>query len=129
MVILCLRGKVFSGKGEGKKFIRLPWVKKQIREKLGFSPYLGTLNIRLDEESVKLKQELTRTSGIEISPVPGHCRGKLFKACLLNGTGCAVVIPEVSGYPEDFLEIIASTSLRQRLDLLDGDVVEIQIRI
>jgi CTP-dependent riboflavin kinase len=128
-VILCFGGRVFSGKGEGEKFIRLPWVKRQIREKLGFSPYLGTMNIKLDEESVKLKQELTRASGIEISPVPGFCRGKLFKACLLNGTACAVVIPEVSGYPEDVLEIIASTCLRQRLDLLDGDGVEIQIRI
>ena len=45
---IVFKGSVFSGNGEGRKFIELPWVKRQIQEKLGFTPYLGTLNIRLN---------------------------------------------------------------------------------
>ena len=46
-----LNGAIFSGGGNGKKFLELPWVKQQIREKLGFTPYPGTLNVKLNEKS------------------------------------------------------------------------------
>ncbi|MEM3054151.1 MAG: DUF120 domain-containing protein, partial [Candidatus Bathyarchaeia archaeon] len=55
---ICLKGKVFSGTGEGAKFMELPWVKKQMEEKLGFAPYPGTLNIKLSKDEVKLKKLL-----------------------------------------------------------------------
>ena len=45
-----LQGKVISGSNQGKKFVNLPWVKKQIKLKLGFDPYLGTLNLHICEE-------------------------------------------------------------------------------
>ena len=53
-----LDGKVFSGRGEGKKFIELPWVKRQIIKKLGFKPYLGTLDVKLTEKSAKKRKIL-----------------------------------------------------------------------
>ena len=34
--MLLVKGKVFSGSGEGARFIEIPWVKKQIAEKLLF---------------------------------------------------------------------------------------------
>ncbi|MEM2419584.1 MAG: DUF120 domain-containing protein, partial [Candidatus Bathyarchaeia archaeon] len=37
-----VKGKVFSGTGEGSKFVGLKWVKNQIEEKLGFTPFKGT---------------------------------------------------------------------------------------
>ena len=54
-------GTVFSGEGNGKKFVDLPWVKQQIEEKLGFSPYLGTLNLRLTEKDAE-KRSLLETA-------------------------------------------------------------------
>ena len=40
---------------------------------------------------------------------------------------CAIIVPEVENYPEDIMEIIASTSLREKLRLEDGNIVEVKI--
>jgi len=123
---LLLEGEVFSGKGEGAEFTKLPWVRKQIKEKLGFTPYLGTLNIRLTERSVILKNLLKNAQGIEITPAEGFHRGVCFKAYLM-GLECAVVIPEVQDYPENTLEVVAPTKLREHLKLKDGSIIEIKV--
>jgi riboflavin kinase len=124
----CIKGKVFSGKDEGKKFITLPWVKKQIVKKTGFTPYPGTLNIKLTEDYVKLKL-LKKVKPTEISPATGFCRGRCFKAYLMDEFECAIVIPEIADYPSDVLEIIAPVNLRKKLNLKDGDVVTVKIRL
>ena len=126
MKTLLLEGEVFSGKGEGAEFTKLPWVKKQIKKKLGFTPYLGTLNIRLTERSVILKNLLKNAQGIEITPAEGFHRGVCFKAYLM-GLECAVVIPEVQDYPENTLEVVAPTKLREHLKLKDGSIIEIKV--
>jgi len=118
---------VFSGKGEGAKFINLPWVRKQITEKLGFTPHPGTLNIKLTRESLKLRTLLGKTGAIEISPAAGFHRGRCFKAYLINNLKCAVVIPETPNYPRDIIELIAPINLREKLQLRDGDYVQVKI--
>jgi len=118
---------VLSGKGEGAKFIKLPWVKKQITEKLGFTPHPGTLNIKLTRESLKLRTLLGKTGAIEISPAAGFHRGRCFKAYLINNLKCAVVFPETPDYPRDVIELIAPINLREKLQLRDGDYVEVKI--
>ncbi len=126
---LRLRGKVFSGRGDGTRFVELQWVKEQIREKLGFTPHLGTLNIRLIPDDVKLRKSLADEEGTEILTAPGFCQGKLFKACLMGKMECAVVVPEVVDYPEDVVEVISSWNLRKRLHLADGDLVELTVTL
>ena len=125
MKTLCVKGKVFSGKGEGAEFIKLPWVRKQIKEKLGFIPHPGTLNIKLAEDSIRLKS--LKAESIEISPAMGFCRGRCYNAYLMDNLECAIIVPEVENYPEDIMEIIASTSLREKLQLEDGNIVEVKI--
>lgn len=126
---IVIKGKVFSGIGEGAKFTDFPWVKKQIEEKLGFSPYPGTLNIKLYEDKVNVKTFLKNAKPIEISPVSGYCRGTCFKAYLMGGLECAIILPDVKDYPEGLLEIIAPVNLREKLRLKDGDVVEVRINL
>lgn len=123
-----LNGAVFSGGGNGKKFLELPWVKQQIREKLGFTPYPGTLNVKLNEKSVKQRKLLEEATSMKICPVKGYCKGLLFKA-FLGVVECAIVLPEVAGYPKDLLEIIASVNLRKALLLEDGCEVTITVNI
>jgi riboflavin kinase len=124
---LCIKGTVFSGKGEGARFIELPWVKRQIVEKLGFTPYRGTLNIELTKEEFENRALLEKTQTIEISPVKGFSRGKCFKANLMDRLECAIVIPEIPNYPENVIEVISPTNLREKLQLRDGDSVEVKI--
>jgi riboflavin kinase len=125
---LVFEGTVYSGKGEGKKFVDLPWVKKQIVEKLGFSPYLGTLNLHLDNCSIEKKVLLENATELEIKPKPRFCPGVMFKA-QIGDLNCAVVIPKVPNYPSEILEIIAPVCLRERLKLVDGSLVSVLINV
>jgi CTP-dependent riboflavin kinase len=125
--VVRLEGEVFSGTGEGSKYIRLAWVKKQIEEKLGFTPRVGTLNVRLKDESILQKRVLTKRPALEIVPAAGYCRGKLFRAILADDAEAAVVVPDVPDYPENVLEIVSSENLRKKLQLNDGDKIEIRV--
>jgi riboflavin kinase len=125
--VIRLEGKVFSGTGGGSEYFRLVWVKKQVEEQLGFSPYVGTLNIRLNDESIPQKRALTKEPALEIVPDAGYCRGKLFKAILKDCVKAAVVVPDVPDYPEYVLEVISSENLRKKLQLSDRDKFEVRI--
>jgi riboflavin kinase len=125
---IAFRGKVFSGLGDGKQFIGLPWVKQQIEEKLGFSPYAGTLNIHLTQDSRKKKILFENAVGIVTEPQAGYCPGVLFRASI-GVLECAVVIPQVPNYPSDVLEVIAPICLREKLKLADGNSVTVTVSV
>jgi riboflavin kinase len=122
-----IQGKIFSGTGEGAKFIQLPWVKRQITKKLGFTPYQGTLNIKLTEDSLNLKELLKKVDAIEILPSKGFSRGKCFEAYFMDELKCAIVMPDVVNYPVDVVEVIAPINLREKFNLKDGDMVDVKI--
>jgi riboflavin kinase len=121
-------GTVFSGGGEGKTFVDLPWVKRQIKETLGFIPYSGTLNLRLSEESENRRKLLKKAHSVKVCPSEGYHSGVIIKASL--GTlKCAIVVPEIAGYPKDVLEIIAAVNLREKLQLEDGAEVTVAVNL
>jgi riboflavin kinase len=121
-----LIGKVVSGRGEGRKYLALAWVKQQLTEKLGFTPFAGTLNLQLDAGSVKQKNQLNKNTAHGICQSTGYCAGLLFKASIV-GLDCAVVIPQVKHYPDELLEVVAAVDLRRELRLHDGDDVEVTV--
>ena len=121
-------GTVFSSQGAGKKFLEMPWVKQQIIKKLGFAPYPGTLNVKLSEENAERRKLLEKAYSLKIRPAGGYCNGALFKA-FIDTLECAIVIPEVAGYPKDVLEIIASVNLRKQLQLEDGSEVTVTVNL
>ena len=123
-----LEGTVFSGTGEGHKFIDLPWVKSQIEEKLGFTPYSGTLNINLTKESMKQKKQLENANQSEVLPKEGYCIGILIKSCI-NSLDSAIIIPSIPNYPRNVLEVIAPWYLRERLNIADNSKVVITVNI
>ncbi len=123
-----LNGRVFSSRGEGKKFLELSWVKQQIKQKLGFTPYPGTLNIKLSEKSVTHKKLLENAASTKVYPAEGYHSGILIKA-FIGKLECAIVIPEVTGYPNEVLEIIAPANLRETLQLKDGDEVKVIVNL
>ena len=123
-----LTGTVFSGGGEGKKFLELPWVKQQIKQKLGFAPYPGTLNVMLSEESETRRKLLEKAHFIKICPAGAYCTGALFKA-FIGAFQCAIIVPEVKGYPKELLEIIAPHNLREALQLEDGSEITVTVNL
>jgi riboflavin kinase len=121
-------GTVFSGEGRGKKYVELPWFKVQVQEKLGFSPYLGTLNLRLFGEEVKKRRLIETTGSLTVEPQTGYYSGLLFEATI-NAVACAIVIPIMPNYPSDVLEVIAPVYLRGSLKLVDGSVVAVSVKV
>ena len=119
-----LKGKIVSGQGEGKKFLDLLWVKKQIREKLHFTPYTGTLNLILNKKSIPLRALLKKTQYVRIEPALGFYEGIVIPA-LINSQKCAIIVPDMKKYPKNMIEIIAPLNLRQSLKIKDGDEVSV----
>ena len=125
---LVIKGCVFTGRGEGRFFVALDWVQEQVEAKLGFKPFPGTLNLKVlpeDREAVKRLSEAE--AAIIEPPSRGFCRGRCYKALLNDSVDVAIVVPEVEGYPEDQLEVIAPQPLREALGLRDGDLVALKV--
>lgn len=70
---------------------------------------------------------MKKAKATEISPAEGFCRGICFNAYLMDTVKCAIVIPEVTGYPEDAIEIVAPVNLREKFHIKDGDIVKVKI--
>ena len=120
-------GRISAGLGEGKFFTQLPWVRRQLAEKLGIDPYPGTLNLLLSNaEDQRRLAELRRVPGVQILPEgEGFCAGTCYRVILREGVEGAAVFPEVAGYPADKLEIISGVNLKQALGVRDGDEISV----
>ena len=130
---MMMRGQATSGMRDGKYYLGLDEYVREIKSRLGFSPYPGTLNIRLDApEGTQCKERLSAMEGIEI---PGFRKGgRMFGSircfsCLVSGVEGAVLIPERSHYGFEVLEVISPHNLRKKLKLKDGDGVEVKIGV
>src|SRR3989304_10310316 len=123
-----LSGRVLTGQGEGRKYIERQWVKRQIEEKLGFTPYAGTLNLRLSAASAKERSVIEKAAVLKVCPSEGYCSGLIFKA-FIGTQECAVVIPQIENYPKDILEVVASINLRERPQLRAGDKETLTVNI
>ncbi|MDV0446336.1 hypothetical protein MsAg5_01660 [Methanosarcinaceae archaeon Ag5] len=123
-----LDGTVVSGIGEGKYYISIGGYMKQFEEKLCFSPFPGTLNVRVRDYSLALRRKLTEMPFVKINGFSEGGRtfgnGYCYPA-EIRGVVCAIIVPERTHYQEDLLEIIAPCSLREKLQLKDGDDVSV----
>ena len=124
-----LHGVVTSGLGQGAYFMSLPWVREAVRELIGFTPYPGTLNIRLDADAVGVWRRIQEGHAVLLAPPPGEtCGARLFPALVSTDVEAAVIVPDITRYGDDLLELIAAIHLRSRLGLREGDRVTLQLR-
>jgi riboflavin kinase len=125
-----LQGTLCSGLGEGATFTELDWVAHEFRERLGFAPHPGTVNLSLTgDEWLKVRARLKEMAGIAIIPPPGFCAAKCFSVLLNGRVGGFAILPDVPDYPATKLEIVAPVFVRQELNLQDGDCVNLRIDI
>jgi len=127
---ILVTGVVFSDLGRAGAFLGIDWVRDAVRERVGFDPYPGTLNVRARGADLD-RWEQVRRHGVKLllpSPDPGFCNAFLFTGSLEGWESrpgsrerVAVVVPEVEEYPADKLEIIAEVSLKQTRSVRDGD--------
>jgi CTP-dependent riboflavin kinase len=123
-----ITGVVFSDLGRAGSFMALDRVRESLRKSLGFTPYPGTLNLRLEtDEAMEFWREMRERRGIEIvSQDPAHCHARCFLVEIEGKHRGAVVLPEVANYPEDKVEVIAPVRLKDELGVKDGERVTIE---
>jgi CTP-dependent riboflavin kinase len=121
-----LVGRVARGQGEGAMFTRLDWARAAFVARLGIDPFPGTLN--LVPEDAAAWSAVRATPGILIpAPDAKFCNARAWRVRLAGRVDGAVVVPEVPGYPDDKIEIIAAVGLRAALGLADGDVLALEV--
>lgn len=125
-----LRGEVISGLGEGRYYVSIPRYMEQFRDKLGFEPFPGTLNLRLDTVSLETRRELEKLEWIEIEGFVDNDRTFGSAKCLpcrIRGSASAIIVPGRTHYPDDIIELLCEHGLRTKLGLKDGDKVKVEI--
>jgi len=135
---LQLAGTVTSGMGEGRHYITLDGYMAQFRTRLGYEPFPGTLNVELDEESVRRRGEFGGVDAVPIDAWEDDERTFGAATCYAvtlvadGGDGPAyddahVIIPDRTHHDESQLEVIAPDRLRDELDLEDEETVTLRV--
>lgn len=135
-----LAGQVVTGLGEGQYYVAQEGYMRQFRSRLGFEPFPGTLNLKLDTDSEIQRHRLDDGPGLHIEGFrtdertfgPARCfRASLAadKARKRAYSGAAVILPERTHYPPNMLELLAPIELRRTLKLQDGDVVNVEVTL
>lgn len=127
-------GNVVSGMGEGAYYMSLDGYKKQFKEKLGYEPYPGTLNIRLtDQLFMTARRELGRYPSIFLEGFSDGARTygwvKCYKATINGAVDAAVLVLERTHYDDSMLEVIAPMSIKDAAGIKNGDRIKVQVQV
>ena len=129
-----MSGTLETGLGEGGYYISKKGYMTQFKKKLGWNPFEGTLNLRLNEEEVPKIEAMKAADGILIEGFEqeGRTFGKawVFKCRLSNGRkkveNCAIISPKRTHYKR-VVEIISPVFLRKELNVKDGAEFKINV--
>ena len=126
-----MSGTVSTGLGEGSYYMKQGNYREKFKKELGFLPYPGTFDVKLDEKSFTAKEMLAQISGREIKEFKdsGRTFGSVkFFPAKLGKVKCAAILPARSHH-KDMLELIAEKNVRMALELKDGDEVEVEVMV
>ena len=122
-------GEVASGLGEGRYYLSQPGYVVQFTERLGYTPYPGTLNVRVGPEPLRKLSLLGDWRGIRIDGFQASGRTFGGATCFparMNGTACHLIHPDRTHY-KDVVEFVAPQCLRESLPVKDDDTVAIEL--
>ena len=129
---LVLEGAVFSGMSQGSYYVSQPFYREQLREKLGFNPFLGTLNLRLGEGFLGRRRVLEGWPALRIEGFRSEDRafggGRCFPLLVNGEVEGALVVADRTAYDLSVVEVIAPVNLRERFGLEDGDTVRLTLQ-
>lgn len=129
-------GSVVSGMGEGAYYMSLEGYRRQFKDKLGYEPYPGTLNVRLvDQLYMNARRELGRHPSIFVDGFSDSTRTygwvKCYRAIINDGAvdNAAVLVLERTHYDDRMLEVIAPVSIKQATGIKNGDRIKVQVQL
>jgi riboflavin kinase, archaea type len=129
-----LKGTLVSGMGEGAYYMSLKGYTRQFKSKLGYIPFPGTLNVRLDK---KIYQEtIKQFENIDGTTITSFSDGKrtygwvkCFHAKLNKSINCELIILERTHHDNSIIELISKVCIRKSGNLKNGSQVTINIPI
>ena len=129
-----IKGTLVSGMGEGAYYMGLKGYTKQFKSKIGYVPFPGTLNVRIDQ---KIHQEAIKQfetlNGIKIKSFSDGKRTygwvKCFPAKLNNSVNCDLILLERTHHDNSVIELISKTCLRKTAKLKDNAKISVKIPI
>jgi riboflavin kinase len=131
-----LEGMVISGMGEGAYYMSLDGYRKQFKDKLGYDPYPGTLNVKLvDQVYINARRELGKFPSIFIEGFSDKTRtygwAKCYMAIINNNAikNAAILFLERTHYDDSMLEVIAPCSIKNSIGVKNGDRISIKVFI
>src|SRR6187200_1374117 len=134
--VIDFEGHIITGMGEGAYYMSLNGYKKQFKEKLGYEPYPGTLNIKLlDQIFMNSRREISRYPSIFINGFSDNSRtygwAKCYKANINEGivNNASVIVLERTHYDDSMLEVIAPISIKETIGIKNGDEISLKIHI
>lgn len=134
--VIDFEGHIITGMGEGAYYMSLDGYKKQFKEKLGYEPYPGTLNIKLNSMLfVEAKKEMLKYPSINIEGFSDQSRTfgwvKCYPASINDSKNInsSILILERTHYDDSIIELIAPFSIKEQFSLKNGDYVKLKVNI
>lgn len=133
---LRLTGEVTEGVGEASEFVSLAGYAEQFRDRLGYEPFHGTLNVVVDDEDKANSHRLAALDGVRIDgwESDGHTYGGVtcYPACIETEDereydSAHILVPDRTQHNASELEILAPDRLRDELDLWNGVRVTVHV--
>jgi riboflavin kinase len=149
---ISFKGKIVSGSGEGSYYMSLNGYKNQFRQKLGYEPYPGTLNVELDRFYTNIKNEIKNLPAIHIQGFKDENRTYGWVKCYPSllfpsnsngesiekenkieeidsslGIKSSVILLERTHHDNSLIEIISPFSIKDTASLKNGDTVTINL--
>lgn len=126
-----LTGIVITGLGEGQYYTTIKGYREQFIKLLDIDPFPGTLNLKLEPESIGCRTMLSMKDDIEIKGFTSRNRtfgaGHCYPIKVATGIKGAIMVPDRTHYPEDIIEIISPVNIRESLKLEDGSKITVTV--
>lgn len=129
-----LKGTLVSGMGEGAYYMSLKGYTKQFKSKIGYVPFPGTLNVKLDKkEYTEAARQFEILDGTIIEGFSDGKRTygwvKCFAAKLNSTINCQLIRLERTHHDTSIVELISKTNIRTTAKVSDGSKVTITVPI
>ena len=130
--MLIFRGVVTSGLQKAGKFMQKDTYRKQYQEKLGFIPYNGTLNVKLNHDveidiKEKYSDKLKIIKGNEKLGDVYFLEAIIYTDDEKISENGAILFPTKTVHKIDTIEFVAENRLREKMNLKDNSQVKVSI--
>jgi len=146
---MLFKGKIVTGMGEGAYYMSLEGYKKQFQNKLGYEPFPGTLNVKIEDKNyLNSRKDLInypsifidgfknsdRTFGwvrcypATISQETKLCRDMTQSQTTDISSDVHVLLLERTHHNNNLIEVIGPLNLKESSNLKNGDTIVVMIK-